>query len=214
MTRVRSLLLGATVAVTLSGCLGTVSSRPTQLFVLTATETAVESGIRATNLRLTVGRIRLPERLNRPQIVTRSGPNEVRADDYAQWAEALEKSVPRVLSENLAKRTGTDQVFVSPWPSPIESDLRLEGSILEFEGDREGKVSLVVRWRWVRADGSEAQPLRASGYVVTAADSSTEALVAAMSQALGALSDDLAAALEAPRPDSDDADSASRREPI
>jgi len=66
-----------------------------------------------------------------------------------------------------------------------------------------------VRWRWVRADGSEAHPLRVSSYVVPAANSSTQALVAAMSRALGALSDDLAAAIEAPRPDSDDASSAS-----
>jgi uncharacterized lipoprotein YmbA len=213
MSCARSLLLCAAIAVPLSGCLGPATSRPTRLFVLTATETAREAGIPPTNLRLAVGRISLPDLVNRPQIVTRISPHEVRADDYAQWAESLETSIPRVISEDLARRMGTDQVFVSPWPSKIQSDLRLEGAILEFEGGRDGMVSLVVRWRWVRADGSEAHPLQVSSYRVPAANPSTEALVAAMSEALGALSDDLAAAIEASRPDSDDASAASRHDP-
>jgi uncharacterized lipoprotein YmbA len=195
MDRARALLLGAAVAVLLTGCFGSATNRPTRLFVLSATVAPEESSVRAADLRLAIGRVTLPERLNRPQIVTRTGANEVRADDYSQWAESLERSIPRVLSEDLARLTGTDRVFVTPWPSQIESDLRVEIAILEFEGNREAKVLLVARWRWVRADGSEAHPLQASSYVEPASNRSTEALVAAMSRALGSLSRDIASAI-------------------
>jgi uncharacterized lipoprotein YmbA len=213
MDRLRALFLCAAAAVLLTGCFGSAMTRPTRLFVLNATATPVESGVRTTDLRLAVGRISLPERLNRPQIVTRTGANEVQVDDFAQWAESLETSIPRVLSEDLARLTGTDRVFVSPWPSQIESDLRVEVAILEFEGNREGQVSLVARWRWVRADGSEAYPLQVSSYAESAANPTTEALVAAMSQALGALSRDIAAAIDVPRPETDGSAAASRNDP-
>jgi uncharacterized lipoprotein YmbA len=171
-------------------------TRPTRLFVLNATARPVESGARTADLRLAVGRISLPERLNRPQIVTRTGANEVQADDFAQWAESLETSIPRVLSEDLARLTGTDRVFVSPWPSQIESDLRVEVAILEFEGNREGEVSLVARWRWVRADGSGRIPAGFELRRIRRKPNDGSARRAAMSQTLGALSRDIAAAID------------------
>jgi hypothetical protein len=137
----------------------------------------------------------LPELLNRPQIVTRTSANKVRMADFSQWAEPLEKSIPRVLSENLARLTGTDQLFVSPWPTQAKTDLMIEIAILQFEGDADGIVSLVARWRLVRADGSEALPLQASSYSETTPDRSTEEMVAAMSRALASLSGDIASAI-------------------
>jgi uncharacterized lipoprotein YmbA len=136
--------------------------------------------------------------LNRAQIVTRTGTNEVHLADFSQWAEPLEKSIPRVLSENLARLTGTDQVSVYPWPTQMEIDLKVEIAILEFEGNRDGEVSLAARWRWVHANGSEVRPLQRSSYTEFAADRSTEALVAAMSRALASLSRDIASAIASP----------------
>ena len=52
-----------------------------------------------------------------------------------------------------------------------------------------------ARWRLIRANGSEAQPLRLSTYSEAVADRSAEALVAAMSRAVGSLSRDIAAAI-------------------
>jgi hypothetical protein len=144
---------------------------------------------------LGIGRILLPELLNRPQIVTRKSPNKVRMADFSQWAEPLEKSIPRVVSENLARLTGTDQIFVYPWPTQVEIDLMVEIAIIQFEGDTNGAVSLVARWRLVRTNGSEAIPLQGSSYAESAADQSTEALVAAMSRTLASLSRDIASAI-------------------
>jgi uncharacterized lipoprotein YmbA len=115
--------------------------------------------------------------------------------DFSQWAEPLEKSIPRVLAENLARLTGTDQVSVYPWPTPMEIDLRVEVAVIQFEGDTDGEVSLVARWRLVWPNGSETHPLQGSSYAESAAGRSTEALVAAMSRTLGSLSRDIASAI-------------------
>ena len=195
MDRAHGLLACAAIAFLLTGCLGPGTTKSTQLFVLNATAAPSGSSTDATDLRLGVGRISLPELLNRPQIVTRTSTNQVNAADFSQWAEPLKKSIPRVLSENLARLTGTDQVSVYPWPTPMEIDLRAEIAVIQFEGDSDGEVSLIARWRLVRPNGSEAHPLQGSSYAESAADRSTEALVAAMSRALASLSRDIASAI-------------------
>jgi uncharacterized lipoprotein YmbA len=168
--------------------------------VLNATATPAVSSDDATDLRLGIGRILLPEFLNRPQIVTRPSANKVRMADFSQWAEPLEKGIPRVLSENLARLTGSDRVSLYPWPTQIEVDLMVEIAIIRFEGDADGEVSLVARWRLVRANGSEASPLQGSSYAESAADRSIEALVAAMSRTLASLSRDIASAIATASP--------------
>jgi uncharacterized lipoprotein YmbA len=195
MDRTHGLRSCVALALLLTGCLGPGTTRQTKLFVLNATAAPSDSSGYAANLRLGVGRILLPELLNRPQIVTRKSANKVRMADFSQWAEPLEKSIPRVVSENLARLTGTDQVFVYPWPTQTEIDLMVEIAIIQFSGDNDGEVSLVARWRLVRTNGSAAFPLQGSSYAESAADRSTEALVAAMSRALAALSRDIASAI-------------------
>ena len=195
MDRAHGLLSCVAIALLLTGCLGPGTTRTTRLFVLNATTTPPVSSVDATDLRLGIGRILLPEFLNRPQIVTRPSANKVRVADFSQWAEPLEKSIPRVLSENLSRLTGTDQVSVYPWPTQMELDLRVEIAVIRFESDTDGEVSLVARWRLIRGNGSQAHPLQVSTHSETAADRSVEEVVAAMSRALASLSRDIASAV-------------------
>jgi uncharacterized lipoprotein YmbA len=200
MARDHGLLACAVVALLLTGCLGPGTTRTTRLFVLNAAAEPPVSSAGATDLRLGLGRIVLPEFLNRPQIVTRKSANKVRMADFSQWAEPLEKGIPRVLSENLARLTGTDQVAVYPWPTQLEIDLMVEIAVIQFDGNKDGEVSLVARWRLVRPDGSEGFPMQGSSYTDSAADRSTEALVAAMSRTLASLSRDIASTIATTSP--------------
>jgi uncharacterized lipoprotein YmbA len=115
--------------------------------------------------------------------------------EFSQWAEPLEQGIPRVMSENLARLTGSEQVSGYPWPTQMEIDLVVEIAVIRFEGDADGKVSLVARWRLVRTNGSEVRHLQISKYSDSAADRSIEALVAAMSRTLASLSRDIASAI-------------------
>jgi uncharacterized lipoprotein YmbA len=195
MARTHGLLTCAVVTLLLTGCLGPGTTRSTRLFVLNASVSPAATNGGTTDLRLGIGRIVLPEFLNRPQIVTRPSANRLSMADFSQWAEPLEKGIPRVLSENLVRLMGTDQVFVYPWPTQMQIDLMLEIAITRFEGDADGAVSLGARWRLVRPDGSEVFALQGSSYADSAADRSSEELVAAMSRTLASLSRDIAAAI-------------------
>ncbi|HXV35544.1 MAG TPA: PqiC family protein [Myxococcota bacterium] len=185
----------AVLAALSSGCFGPTTARPVQLFVLAPTVPAGAPQPGGAALRLAIGRISLPEILNRPQIVTRTGANEVRVADFAQWAEPLEQSVPRVIAENLARLLGTERVVVYPWPTQLAVDYRVEVAVIELEGSDDGEARLAARWRLLREDGSEATPLRLSAHAERAADASIGAMAAALSRTLEALSRDIADAI-------------------
>jgi len=190
----RSALLAA-VALVVTGCLGSGTTRSPQLFVLSATADPPVLVPLDRGLRLGIGPVALPERLNRPQIVTRVGENEVLLSEFSQWAEPLEDNFAGVLTENLSRLIPTDRVVVYPWPKRTKIDLKIEVEVIRFAGQPGGNVALAARWRLTLGNGAEVLPLRLSRYEEPIGASSTEALVAAMSRSLGALSRDIASAI-------------------
>jgi hypothetical protein len=185
----------AAVALVVSGCLGSGTTRSPQLFVLSAVADPATAETQSPGLRVGVGPVALPERLNRPQIVTRAGEHEVILSEFSQWAEPLEDIFAEVLSENLSRLIPTDRVVVYPWPKRTEIDLKVEVEVTRFAGQLGGDVALAARWRLARGNGAEALPLRLSSYEEPIGAKNTEALVAAMSRALGALSGEIASAI-------------------
>jgi uncharacterized lipoprotein YmbA len=182
-------------ALVVTGCLGSGTTRSPELFVLSATTDRAAPEAHDSGLRLGVGPVALPERLNRPQIVTRAGEHEVIISEFSQWAEPLEDSFTETLSENLSRLISTDLVVVYPWPARTEIDLKVEVDVIRFAGQPGGDVTLTARWRLAAGNGSEILPLRLSSYQEPIGAGSTEALVAAMSRALGSLSRDIASAI-------------------
>ena len=57
----------------------------------------------------------LPGPLERPQLVTWSGPGEVRIDEFLRWAEPLDSGIVRVLVEDLATLLPSQRVIRAPW---------------------------------------------------------------------------------------------------
>jgi len=66
---------------------------------------------------LTIGirSVELPEELDRPQIVTRTGANTVHIAEFDRWSASLQDSVMQRIAENLAILLPGDRVAVYPW---------------------------------------------------------------------------------------------------
>ena len=192
----RSVYVAAIVAAALEiGCLGSGTTRATRMYVLDPTVPAT-SGSRS-ELAIGVGPTSLPERLDRPQILTRTGSQEVEIAEFEHWAEPLDKAFPRVLAENLANATGSDRVSVYPWSRSVPIDVQVEVSVSRFETEADGSVTLAARWRLIGPGRREILPTRASSYSETPASDSTADRVDALGRALGRLSRDVADAIRA-----------------
>lgn len=143
-----------------------------------------------------VGPVTVPGYLDRPQIVTRQGSDELNIADFDRWGEPLQESVPRILAEDLSALLQTDRISVFPWSISRPIAYQVVVDIARFDGVDGGAVVLEARWRIVDSADKELVLKRATlseaiggrGY---------GAVVGAMSRALGALSRDIATALAA-----------------
>ncbi|MBP7079784.1 MAG: membrane integrity-associated transporter subunit PqiC [Rhodocyclaceae bacterium] len=180
-------LFGALVGVVL--LLGCSSAPVTRYYVLSpVVASGTDQALPLTNVALTIREIRLPQYLERPQIVTRGGDHQIQLADDAQWAGNLQQDMTRVLTENLAALLKSDRIFSAPHNGPLKPDFRLDLEVLRFEQDPERRVALSVRWWLIRVSDNTLLEAPSTTLYGPAQDSrSYEALVASMSTVYGDL---------------------------
>lgn len=163
---------------------------PSRFFVLTPVEQPGEAAAR--KLALGLGPMRFPDYLARPQLVRRSGQNQLRISQVEMWAEPLERNFKRVLSQDLGVLLGTKEILQHPWFTTVSLDYEIPIEVLRFEPDDDGTIRLDARWA-IREPRSDRLLHTAESRIAEApTDSSTEAIVAAMSAAVGKLSEEIA----------------------
>ena len=181
-------------ALLLAGCARTSPVSYYQLSALDAARTAPASA-EAGKMVLGIGPVRLPEYLDRPQLVTRLTPNRLQLADSHRWAEPLGENISRVMGENLAALLGTDRILLHPWPASRGTDYQLIVEVLHFENEGDGEARLVALWSVKGKDGAMVLPEKRSSHLVPAASRDQEGQVAALNQALGSFCREIAQAL-------------------
>ena len=180
-----------------SGC-SILAPQPddSRYFVLTpvAETPAVGASAGAAGPRLTlgVGPVVLPAYLARLQIVRRAGENQLVLSSTGVWGEPLDRNVQGVVAVNLTRLLGNVEVVSYPSFTAVGIDRQISIAILRFDADEHDKVSLDARWTIQRPAEKVAADTRQSHIVEQAADGSTASMVAAMSEAVGALSQEIA----------------------
>ncbi len=190
-------ILALGVLLTTAG--GCASSRPARFYILdslSSPEEVKQSAAREQDIAIGIGPVVLPQYLDRPQIVTRAGPNMLQLAEFDRWAEPLKHNVSRVLAENLSFLLSGDRVVVFPWKRSTALDYRVSVEITRFDGQRSGEVLLKAHWTISGADGKEVLVRRESSFVESAGNQQYAALVAAESRMLAALSHEIAAAIK------------------
>jgi uncharacterized protein len=148
---------------------------------------------------LGVGPVRLPGYLDRPEMVTRVEPNEVRPAVFDFWAGSLSRQFEMILAQNLQTLVHADRVQLYPWWGGKAPELVVEVDVDRFEPSADGRAELVARWR-IRK-GSALDTLRAgdSTFTTTTTGGDPQATATALSGLLGDFSRELAQAILAVR---------------
>lgn len=141
---------------------------------------------------LSVGPLRVPEYLSRPQLVTRGPGSSMIIDDFNRWAEPLDHSIHRVVSGNIDNLMDRLIVVAFPTSSLIDVNYRLLGTIERFDVDEGGQAVLVVQWGVGDTEGTSVVPARRSRYTATASSGSSDATVRAMAEVISRFSQDVA----------------------
>lgn len=181
--------------IALSAC----SSAPaTRYYVLTPIP-ADSAGAEPRDVAVVVTGVRLPQYLDRSQIVTRGGDNRLQVDDDERWGGNLRQDMTRLLTENLGRLLGSDRVVAAPHTLRMQPDYRVEVEVLRFERNAAGRVQLEAKWWLTR--GAGGVPLASPSAVIYGAPlgegAAFDAVVASMSAAYNELARAIAAAIRA-----------------
>ena len=174
----------------LSGCGG--SSQRVEFYTLnplTEMQASANSSEANKKISIGVGPVVIPEMLDRPQIVTRSGPNKLNVDEFHRWAGRLDENLAGVLAENISLLLATDQVAVYPWQTDFKPRYRVALKIRYFEGQWGKDVILEAIWSVSDQQSQQTHTQRKSVFnEPLSPEPDYEALVAAHSRAIAQLS--------------------------
>ena len=189
----------------LGGCLGKGTQDPTKYYLLQPLASSLtgeqQTGAKNVGFSIGVGPVRLREYLNRPQIVTRSGENEIHIGLFHSWGEPLAENFSATLASNLSVLLDTDRLALWPWGRKIEHvDFQIIVDVIRFDGVLGGEAVLSARWYVFNyKEGMKTEEVipKKSTYTAPMEDDSYEALVAAMSKTLDDFSREVAEAIKA-----------------
>src|SRR5262245_13762792 len=149
-----------------------------------------------------VASVRLPGHLERPQLVTWTGPGELRIDEFLRWGEPLDVGFTRTLAENLQALLPEHFVGRAPWRSSLVPRCRVVTELRVFGLQPGGEVHLDGSWALLAHQGT--RPLargtarfRRGPLPSGPAGVDPTAEVDAMSELIADLSRDVAAAVQA-----------------
>jgi uncharacterized protein len=184
--------LGASLIV--GGC----ASQPSRFYLLSAVPNTEMASLEMSGQQgptIGVGPVTLPRYVDRPQIVTRTSPYELKVAEFDRWAEALDTNFTRVLAENLSILLPTARVVMSPWPRAIPIDYQVTVDVTHFLSQIGGDSLLIADWTLFKGEGQDALTSGRSRFSASPGGQDYAAIVAAMSQTVASLSREIATAV-------------------
>jgi uncharacterized lipoprotein YmbA len=134
-----------------AGCASTPASR---FYTLSAAPTPAAA---SSDLSVVVGPLSVPAVVDRPQIVVRVGPNQVRPDEFNRWASPLQNNIARVVAENLVAMLGTPRVTLSSQTVNAEAEYRAAIEVQRFESALGETAMLDAVWTVSRAKDDKSR---------------------------------------------------------
>lgn len=141
-----------------SGCRGTTPR--VEFYQLAADRQGLEDEqIKAMEqtIAVGVGPMLFPPLLDRPQIVTRTGPYTYKVDEFHRWGGTLSQHVLEILTVNLSILLRSNYVAAHPWEQFFAPDYRIFMDVHAFDGFLNGDVRLIATW--AITDGEARKPL-------------------------------------------------------
>lgn len=176
-------------ALLLAGC---GSTPKTSFYTLTPAAAGTRADAKG-SYSVAIGPVAIPDSVDRPQMVLRTGANQVAISEFERWAGPLRNEIALALAENLRSRLGGASVFT--YPQGIGADVNVSVDVQRFDSALGEVATVEVLWQVRPAKGA---PRSGRSQVREAAGGAGyDALVAAHGRALAAVSGDIAAAIRA-----------------
>jgi len=180
----------------LGGCFGTSPS--SRFYTLTPNESRGISAVEGVDVLVRVGPVSIPSYLDRRQIVTRNGRNQIEIAEYQRWGGPFDDEITRLLVNNLSGSLAPRGISVVPWRSITMADVatiyRIPVSIDRFDGVTGESVVLSATWAVVSIKDKQENVFVARQSMISERvdGKGYDALVAAMARAVERLGKEIA----------------------
>ena len=134
-----------------------------------------------------IGPVEIPDFLERPHIVTRTGTNEMVMAEYDRWAGSLKQDITRVLIEDLSAYLAPE-MSVSSWKRGIPPDCRIAVEVKRLDVTPGREVVLGVRWGVFYGTRKVSRKTHGQTFMEPLVENGIGAAVAAIGNAMGRLS--------------------------
>ena len=188
--------------VVLDGC---VISPPPQFYTLSALrnpEPMKQAASAAHTVIVAIGPIMIPDYLDKLEIVTRSGPTELKVNEFHRWAGALNSTISRAMIENLSSLLPSERFSVIRWIPGMQVNTmityRITVDVLRFDVAPGDVTVFEVGWT---IHGNNKEPVLVRKSIITEPVKGTDfnEMVAAMSKAVEDFSREVADVLKSQR---------------
>ncbi|WP_338605137.1 PqiC family protein [Desulfoferula mesophila] len=145
---------------------------------------------------ISIGPVTVPAYVNRPQMVERVSPEELRLLEFNRWAEPVDKAVILTLQDNLNELLGKKGYTFFKWNEFKQSNYQLIVQVTRLDGAPGGKFGLTARWSVLGGDNHKLLLFQGCRIIIDVPGSSPKDLVTAHSEALADLSRRIATSLQ------------------
>jgi uncharacterized lipoprotein YmbA len=170
------------------------ASPPSHFYTLSPSAPAGAVDGKTSNLVVVVGPVSIPAMVDMPQMVVRTGPNQVSMDEFNRWASPLQSNIAQVVADNLVALLGTPRIMLYQQAQNTDGDYRVSIDVQTFESAPGDAATLNALWVVRRMKDSKTQIGRTTVREATP-EKTYQALAAAHSRALSRLSEDIANAI-------------------
>ncbi len=189
------LILLVSLAVVIGGCAATQS--PSYYLLEPAPVAAAPDSGRRHCMTIGLCPVRIPAYIDRPQIMVRTGKNELAISEFDLWAEPLRESTARAIARNLETMTCADVTDVLPAGRSMPADYLLNVRVDRLEGRPGGEAVLEAWWSLTGAGQRQMITGRRSRFARPVEGNDYSSLVSAYSGLIADLSTEIARAVAA-----------------
>lgn len=169
------------------------SSPPTQFYTLEPVQPR-ERTLHVSSSPIQIAPVHIPAVLERQEIVTERGSNELILSNRHRWGAPLGEMARRTLTQDLLQRLQGNEVVLPEQPAPANTR-EIVVDILRLQSDAAGRVVLQGSWSLLPPGADTPSLTRTFSLAEQASATGYVDQVQAMSRMLGQLADEIVSAV-------------------
>ena len=144
------------------------------------------------NTIIGVGPVRIPEYLNRPQIMVSNKDRTIVFDEFNRWAESLDFALARLINKDLTLMLKDAAFQMFPWDMAVAVKYQVIADVVQLENNLNRDLVFVTQWSIINLEKKRAVFTKRSEFNQSISPHNYYGLTEALSEVVMSLSAEIA----------------------